>query len=509
MLERLQRLWGRGSAPSVRVGVHFTARSVAIAAIAADGRTLSVCDWREAGSAGQAEALAHLVDAHDLQGAPATLVVDEADYQTQQLEIPGVPDEELVEAARFRVRDSSSTPLEQARVAAYRLYSDRKEGGGAMVAVVLARSQRIDALVSTAEQAGLAPQRVLPPEAALHNLGAQAPEPASLLVLIGRSGGTIAISRGEHLYLARPHKYGVERLARQSSLDYEGLVLEVQRSIDYYEAQLASVEASQVLLLPAETDPGPLLDRLNEGVTVPAARLDLGHILDLPDEAAPDEAAQAHGVLAAAAALPAAQPATASFYVPPPKRVDWLAAPALAAYLGGLLAVLAALYAGQAYLLGEREAELAGLERQRDALVAEIGKLEQRLAERKPDQRLVDRYDALERELRLKRRFAEELAGMSERQRQGFSPILEGLARQRVARLWLTDFTVGAERLRLHGRATHPRLVPRFLDALAREPAFSGTRFADFRMQRLDAEGHVEFRIATDTIAADTGEGEQ
>nr|WP_242467993.1 PilN domain-containing protein [Halorhodospira neutriphila] len=98
---------------------------------------------------------------------------------------------------------------------------------------------------------------------------------------------------------------------------------------------------------------------------------------------------------------------------------------------------------------------------------------------------------------------------MSERQRQGFSPILEGLARQRVARLWLTDFTVGAERLRLHGRATHPRLVPRFLDALAREPAFSGTRFADFRMQRLDAEGHVEFRIATDTIAADTGEGEQ
>jgi cell division protein FtsB len=69
----------------------------------------------------------------------------------------------------------------------------------------------------------------------------------------------------------------------------------------------------------------------------------------------------------------------------------------------------------------------------------------------------------------------------------GFSASLAALARHPVAGLWITHVVlagVGESQLSLAGVAQEPRLVPRYLQALATEPALAGLRFNDFTIAR-------------------------
>lgn len=67
---------------------------------------------------------------------------------------------------------------------------------------------------------------------------------------------------------------------------------------------------------------------------------------------------------------------------------------------------------------------------------------------------------------------------------EGFARYLAALARQPMAGVWLTGFTIGGDEaeLQLNGRVLHSDLVPAYLRALNKEEVMRGRRIAEMRL---------------------------
>lgn len=72
----------------------------------------------------------------------------------------------------------------------------------------------------------------------------------------------------------------------------------------------------------------------------------------------------------------------------------------------------------------------------------------------------------------------------------GFASRLEGLAQQHTDGLWLDRILLSGDvsAMSLEGGTMNPSLVPRYLQALASEPALNGARFDQFVIERPRAE---------------------
>ena len=82
----------------------------------------------------------------------------------------------------------------------------------------------------------------------------------------------------------------------------------------------------------------------------------------------------------------------------------------------------------------------------------------------------------------------------------GFSRHVAGLARQRVAGLWLREIRIGrgGRELELVGSTLEADLVPHFIQQLGRESAFAGGGFQSLRLQRSETElERIDFALST------------
>lgn len=151
-------------------------------------------------------------------------------------------------------------------------------------------------------------------------------------------------------------------------------------------------------------------------------------------------------------------------------------------------------------------AELARIEAEIGSRNATITQLATLLEGRKPDPALAVEARRLERELQHLRRVAE--IAMAPAAAAPLTAYMEGLGRQRPEGLWLTRITVanGGRDLALAGSALEPGLLPVYLEALGREPAFAGLTFGDLSMARsTEGQPRLDFRIAAGCLAAANG----
>ncbi|MHB8424980.1 MAG: hypothetical protein ACYDB9_07485 [Gammaproteobacteria bacterium] len=82
----------------------------------------------------------------------------------------------------------------------------------------------------------------------------------------------------------------------------------------------------------------------------------------------------------------------------------------------------------------------------------------------------------------------------------GFSGQLMGLARQHLSGLWLTEIRLarGGADFEMGGETVDPRLLPEYLQRLARVPVFRGTEFGMLRIERPKKDRRaLSFRIST------------
>jgi len=194
-----------------------------------------------------------------------------------------------------------------------------------------------------------------------------------------------------------------------------------------------------------------------------------------------------------------------------PRRIDWLGSGvgllALAATLGASALITGVL----ARTAAQADASAAADEQTLAALGAKAA-----LAERSaPSPAAVElaRLRAIDAS---QRRIRAALAPRLARDGGGYSEYLLALSRQGTAALWLTRFSIGADKraLQIGGRMTDPHQLPDYLRHLDAEPLFHGRDFAQLTLKAVEpgtptgdgpvaAAGYVEFMLSSTTVAAD------
>lgn len=127
-------------------------------------------------------------------------------------------------------------------------------------------------------------------------------------------------------------------------------------------------------------------------------------------------------------------------------------------------------------LAAEAEALDGSLKMVRDESVTLGGQL----ASRRADPKLELDLAAMKELLGARQEILVALGQGAAPQATGHADYLRGLARQSVANLWLTGFSVGPDgtRMEIRGRTLDPALLPEYIRRLNAEPAFRGHRFA-------------------------------
>ncbi|MCB1773197.1 MAG: hypothetical protein KDI88_06235 [Gammaproteobacteria bacterium] len=189
----------------------------------------------------------------DAEGLPVVATLQLGAYSLVQLEHPGLGEDELVEAMRWKVKDLIDFPVEQAVIDVFALPQSRRPGAPALLYVVVAREHMVTALSSLLQDADLEIVAVDVVEMAIRNLARMVDRPqrprAYLLLHAGQT--VIEIADAEQVYLSRrvlqDFDVGADQLLLQAQM--ENLALEVQRSLDYFESQYAVGAADQLTVL--------------------------------------------------------------------------------------------------------------------------------------------------------------------------------------------------------------------------------------------------------------------
>lgn len=284
------------------VGIEFGPEGFAVAQVerADEGEpSLTCCQFVECAEAEQAARLAESVKNLGLAGQEAVVVLHPANYQFLLLDRPEVPDEELREALQWRLKDLIDDDPEQVVFDVLTLPDDAYRGRAKMAYLVVVNKALVLDLRHKLREAGLKLRYVDITEMAFRNLGllAAAPGVNAALLRLRSTEGLITVQQGEDLYMVRRVELGLNALAQ----GYDNMLLEVQRSLDYYESQIGKGAVGRLLLLPSKRASEPVLDALKIGLAARIDRLDLPALFAQAPEL--DERTQAYCLAAVGGAL--------------------------------------------------------------------------------------------------------------------------------------------------------------------------------------------------------------
>ncbi|MGO9512617.1 MAG: hypothetical protein ACLP2F_03110 [Steroidobacteraceae bacterium] len=298
----------KSSAAKGRIGLAFGTNEVAVALVRRDSGTpvLERCELLPIDPAGGADAASAAIRAVGLPRVPVSTVLSADDYQLALIEAPDVPPAELRAAMRWRLKETIDFRVEDAVIDVFEVPDQNRGGHRRMMYAVAARRGAIDRHASAL--AGVPSFDVVDvPELCLRNLAALLPTAAAGVALLhlGESTANIVLVRGKTFYFARQMDLQATLHITPRSdgerLDAASVVLELQRSLDYYERHFDQPPITRIAVSPAGPRAAELARDLGSETGFEVTSLDLNVLLSC---AAPIEpAAQATCLLAVGAAL--------------------------------------------------------------------------------------------------------------------------------------------------------------------------------------------------------------
>ena len=248
-----------------------------------------------------------------LERASLQLVLNPDEYQLHLVESPDVPDSEMRDAVRWRIRDLIDFPVDEAAIDVF----DMPQAGagretGKMMCVVVSRTPVIAQKAALVNRSGAELGLIDIADLSLRNLLALTPadRTGAALLYVEAGYSMILITGDETLYLSRRIWIGQQELAALADKDPLGeefrrtadaLAMELLRSLEYYETHFSRPAVETLYVAPFGLVEPALLKHLSQAVGVSAEALDLNKLLDIPGGMAPDM--QARSLLAIGAAL--------------------------------------------------------------------------------------------------------------------------------------------------------------------------------------------------------------
>jgi MSHA biogenesis protein MshI len=245
-------------AKRVQIGIDFLPTGVAVVQVSSErknaGALLHSAFLPAAGAQQQAEALHKWVHDHHLQHAPCNCLLARHDVQLFQLEKPAVTDDELLQAVKWKVKDLISFDVEKSVVDVYELPHSPKTPAEFINAVV-ANEDTIKHYVEVIRESGLELQVLDIYELATKNFcQLQHDENTTTMILqFSDNESLVTIYHNGDLYVARDLKIGlldIEAALGQDEDAYDAMLLELQRSMDYFESSYGLGLAQKMLMFP-------------------------------------------------------------------------------------------------------------------------------------------------------------------------------------------------------------------------------------------------------------------
>ena len=218
--------------------------------------------------------IAEYLSEHRLTDVPVSLVLQEGEYQLLLIEAPDVPVDELKDALLWRVKDLIQFNPEDAYLDYIELPDDAYRGRGKMIYVVVAERTLIDQRVDWLDALGVSAVAIDIPELALLNVTESlcAEEMGTAVLFLEEDRSNLTMLSGSALYLARGLSYSPFN-------QVENTVLDIQRSMDYFESQIGKPPCVRILILPLQVGETPLLMELRNNLSADVQSLDLADVV--------------------------------------------------------------------------------------------------------------------------------------------------------------------------------------------------------------------------------------
>ena len=286
------------------VGVCLSDEGVALAAVTRDNDqafqlthyAYAKCDSIDAIQ----QAVTNWVKEFNLKGQHTNFVLGPNMFSFILTEAPEVKPEELAAAMRWKIKDVIQYDLTDAVVDSFIIPGQKERGRQPMAYAVCAAADVLRAYVTTIEQSHLHLNAIDIPPMVQRNVAQLLPEDKSgvALLALGKKHGLITVCRQGVLYLARDLDVGWGHFelptndhAASSELALDGeapanqrvfdsIILEVQRSLDYYESHFAQTSIQSLVIAPLPRVIPGLLDYIASNLGIQVRELDLNPLIE-------------------------------------------------------------------------------------------------------------------------------------------------------------------------------------------------------------------------------------
>ncbi|MCG7498521.1 MSHA biogenesis protein MshI [Vibrio sp. Of7-15] len=428
-----------------------------------------------------AMALKAAVEQLSATGYGANVIIGSSLYQSLQIDKPDVPREDLPSALPFLVKDLVNDRVADIVADGFPLESSDK------LQAYVTQKKNIEQLLDACRHAGIELLQILPEEMAW---GKSQVDVSSWMLLHRSSGGDLKLSAYHEQTI------GFHRLLRgfssplggemASSLQLDGLALELQRSFDYLNAQLKTGPINQLYLMCDDESGEQLANDLRLRLSVQVAPLPV-----------PDESIHRCGEVLAWAGL---QLFNADINLYPdylrPKK-NYLTLQNLGiSWVAGIV-LLMGVFGYLTWQSQQLEKELTAARTKVQTLDQELNALNKRLAKHKPLPARIAAVSRLKETIKLQETSLNAISGHDTSLQIGYSGMMQDLAKIGRNDISLTRIYVQGDMMDLQGLARNASVVPNWLQQFQSELHLVGRTFKKMSIGR-DEQDRVTFSLLTE-----------
>lgn len=262
-----------------------------------------------------ARVLQRLIRTHRLAQLDCASALEMDSYSLLLVEAPDVPAAELKGAIRWRVKDLIDFPVDEAVIDFFELPPQKNVAAGRMLYVVAARAELVKQRADSLLDAGVKLAAIDIPELGMRNLAALLPEDVggTAFIYLGRHRGILTLTRQGTLYFSRRLQTGTDIL-RVRNVDsvtpeiegwLDSIIIEVQRSLDYYESHFTAPPIAGLVLAPFGRPIAGITEYLSGQLGLRCRELHLNELIDMPEALGVEQLAQCLPAIATALRLEA------------------------------------------------------------------------------------------------------------------------------------------------------------------------------------------------------------
>lgn len=249
-----------------------------------------------------------------------------SDYNLEMLEKPEVAENELHQAVRWKIKDSLSFDINDAVIDVFEIPDLKERGRTPLVYVAAVEKKLVKQRIQIFEDHDLEIESIDIAELVMRNIAALLPEDSQGVALLKLDGskGLMTLTQDSSLYLTRNIDVGFGSISAEDSIlgespaesdgltleegmspdqqrTLDAIVLEVQRSLDYYESHFAKPAINSLVLAPLPYEIPGVINHLAGALGLQVRMLDLNAVLDIASPMSQEM--QSHCFFAIGAAL--------------------------------------------------------------------------------------------------------------------------------------------------------------------------------------------------------------